>query len=266
MLSNSKLPAKSSKTENKKLFVLVPLPSAYCADCTFEHTYIQKPNGSKKSADHLSKENLDELFLLGRQILQRLITKHPNDTHSEILTFADSEVLATLNKDAILYIAAHGSPSAIGTKKEGVNIAPTQLVSELINAKLSPKLRTLKIMACNTAINENNIDVFSEITNAPTLSKNKSSFAENTRKTFDTHDKYKQLDIIGYLGEVADTIKSKNTKDIHCYARFFRDQKNPTIRGKDAQIICLAPNTTRNKEEVLDANANRVELIKLSNY
>lgn len=243
----------------KKVYVLIPLPDSDPSKCV-KNEYLE--GGCKNGV--LTLENFHELRGLGLMLLKRLQSKDHRDVHPHLLTFKDKEILSSLKQGDVLYITAHGDCNSIGNQ-HGVNISPSKLVELLEKAGLSKKLDTLKIMACNSALNRANLVSYGSAvkrSQLPTIFEKSfiQCFAEAARNIFPI------LDVAGYLGYLTEVTSARDKRDYHSLVRFYGSvANNLTIRAKGARITILSPNTLKDIDEVEEQNEDNLELLKMSN-
>jgi len=276
------------RKNEKKYYVLVPLPSSDRKRCLPQPNcpYI-KENVCKDGS--LDVDIFNKMLSDGKTLLSRLQSKQErnNFVHSEIITFEDTAILQNLTKDDVLYVTAHGSASEIGSYKEGVDIAPRQLAENFKKSNLSKELTIIKIMACDSAVDEHSIDKsYPKDTDKakPTLEKfekrqkniNSSlylcgkssvnhylpSYAQRFQLIMQGNkgeNGYTNLNVYGYLGEVSDQDKSKKNRDKHTYVY---SGNGLYVRAKDARIRFFPANTNdEEKNEIRDTNRNNINLM-----
>ena len=238
-------------------YVLAPLPHRDRAQCQLDKfSYIQKEGCKGKL---LSEENHKDLMKLGQNLINRLQQKDSRDVHPKVLTFADVNILSNLNSYDVLYITAHGCPDAIGTEGPGIDLPPKKLAEVLKELPLSHSLTTIKIMACDSAIDKENIDVYGNSDRVARISdQEKESYVKEFHKEMKD---YFCLDVIGYLGEVADSKHVRASSCLHTYS-MFSGEGNLLIRASGTTITCLSQNSRRDPYEIDEKNDSHVELLR----
>lgn len=280
-LTKSQRKKKKKEQKNEEVngtnYVLIPLPSLKNEKCScITSTYIQKEGCDEQGI--LTKNNFNELRELGHSLLNRLQVKESRNTYGSVISFGEYEILNKLTENDVLYITAHGMASSLGNLKFGVDLSPKNLAKELIRAFTDAKDQlkfpgTLKIMACNSALNTSNEKVYA------TTSQQKQRPKEILQKSYIEQLKIEikelapqlaeQLDICGYLGYISDILNAKSKKDIHTYARF--DPNDPgerLIRASDAKITLLADKSTKSeykRDQIEEKNEHVVETIEKMN-